>query len=177
MIGKVHLLPGTTFSDIRNKGDSKPESTAAMTLDEVERWLGHAIVGLYHLKIGIVPTVSKRIFGKLSLLVSSEKVCPPNSGFGAGPSLTSKMSSALHTKAALDRATANSPRCSFAAMPVFHCTYAFSKEKLVPRAREGGSAVLPDRPSPRSATQAENGTVHKVAIRGVHTGCTFRMLG
>ena len=58
MIGKVHLLPGTTFSDIRNKGDSKPESTAAMTLDEVERWLGHAIVGLYRLKIGMSPLVA-----------------------------------------------------------------------------------------------------------------------
>jgi putative transposase len=48
MMGKVHLLPGTTFSNVRSKGDNKPESTAAMTLDEVERWLGHAIVGVYH---------------------------------------------------------------------------------------------------------------------------------
>jgi putative transposase len=39
MMGKVHLLPGTTFSDVRCKGDNDPESTAAMTLDEVERWL------------------------------------------------------------------------------------------------------------------------------------------
>lgn len=36
MMGKVHLLPGTTFSDIRVKGDLDPEKTAAMTLDEVE---------------------------------------------------------------------------------------------------------------------------------------------
>jgi putative transposase len=48
MMGKVHLLPGTTFSNVRSKGDNKPESAAAMTLDEVERWLGHAIVGVYH---------------------------------------------------------------------------------------------------------------------------------
>ena len=48
MMGKVHLLPGTTFSDIRAKGDWKPEDTAAMTLDEIERWLAHAIVGVYH---------------------------------------------------------------------------------------------------------------------------------
>ena len=34
MMGKVHLLPGTTFSDVRAKGDSDPEKTAAMTLDE-----------------------------------------------------------------------------------------------------------------------------------------------
>ena len=48
MMGKVHLLPGTTFSDVRVKGDLDPEKTAAMTLDEVERWLGHAIAGVYH---------------------------------------------------------------------------------------------------------------------------------
>ena len=48
MMGKVHLLPGTTFSDVRAKGDLNPDKTAAMTLDEVERWLGHAIAGIYH---------------------------------------------------------------------------------------------------------------------------------
>ena len=48
MMGKVHLLPGTTFSDTRVKGDLDPEKYAAMTLDEVERWLTHAITGVYH---------------------------------------------------------------------------------------------------------------------------------
>jgi putative transposase len=48
MMGKVHLLPGTTFSDVRAKGDLDPEKSAAMTLDEVERWLTHAIAGVYH---------------------------------------------------------------------------------------------------------------------------------
>lgn len=48
MMGNVHLLPGTTFSDVRAKGDWKPEDTAALTLDEIERWLAHAIVGVYH---------------------------------------------------------------------------------------------------------------------------------
>ena len=48
MMGKVHLLPGTTFSDVRAKGDWKPEDTAALTLDEIERWFAHAIVGVYH---------------------------------------------------------------------------------------------------------------------------------
>ncbi len=59
MMGKVHLLPGTTFSNITEKGDLNPEKTAAMTLDEVERWLGHAIAGVYHRElhrgIGIPP--------------------------------------------------------------------------------------------------------------------------
>ncbi len=48
MMGKVHLLPGTTFSDVRSKGDLDPSKSAAMTLDEVERWLAHAIAGVYH---------------------------------------------------------------------------------------------------------------------------------
>jgi putative transposase len=48
VMGKVHLLPGTTFSDTRVKGDLDPEKYAAMTLDEVERWLTHAIAGVYH---------------------------------------------------------------------------------------------------------------------------------
>jgi len=48
LMGKVHLLPGTTFSNIEAKGDDNPEKTASMTLDEVQRWLGHAIAGIYH---------------------------------------------------------------------------------------------------------------------------------
>jgi len=48
VMGKVHLLPGTTFSDVRAKGDLDPEKTAAMTLEELERWLAHAIAGMYH---------------------------------------------------------------------------------------------------------------------------------
>ncbi len=48
MMGKVHLLPGTTFSSVQAKGEWDPEKTAAMTLEEIERWLAHAIVGVYH---------------------------------------------------------------------------------------------------------------------------------
>jgi putative transposase len=48
MMGKVHLLPGTTFSDVKAKGHFDSEKTAAMTLPELERWLGHAIAGVYH---------------------------------------------------------------------------------------------------------------------------------
>lgn len=59
MMGKIHLLPGTTFSDVRAKGDLDPEKTAAMTLEEVERWLGLAIAGVYHRElhrgIGMTP--------------------------------------------------------------------------------------------------------------------------
>ncbi len=48
MMGKVHLLPGTTFSDVCVKGNLDPEKSAAMTLEELERWLAHAIAGEYH---------------------------------------------------------------------------------------------------------------------------------
>jgi putative transposase len=48
MMGKVHLLPGTTFSNIAARGDVNPEKSAAMTIDELDRWLGHAIAGAYH---------------------------------------------------------------------------------------------------------------------------------
>ncbi len=62
MMGKVHLLPGTTFSDVRAKGDLNPEKSAAMTLDEVERWLTHAIAGVYHREthraLGIPPMLA-----------------------------------------------------------------------------------------------------------------------
>jgi putative transposase len=48
MMGKVHLLPGTTFSSVADKGDFDPQHSAAMTLEELERWLTTAIVGVYH---------------------------------------------------------------------------------------------------------------------------------
>lgn len=51
MMGKVHLLPGTTFSSVSEKGDWDPQTSAAMTLEEVERWLATAIVGVYHQEI------------------------------------------------------------------------------------------------------------------------------
>ena len=62
MMGEVHLLPGTTFSDTRVKGDLNPEKFAVMTLDEVERWLAHQITGIYHGKkhgtLGVPPLVA-----------------------------------------------------------------------------------------------------------------------
>jgi putative transposase len=48
MMGKAHLLPGTTFSNITAKGDLDPSRSAAMTLDEVEHWLGHAVAAYHH---------------------------------------------------------------------------------------------------------------------------------
>jgi putative transposase len=51
MMGKVHLLPGTTFSNVAVKGDYDSQKNAAVTLDELERWLVHAITGIYHREV------------------------------------------------------------------------------------------------------------------------------
>ncbi|AVA23941.1 Mu transposase C-terminal domain-containing protein [Rhizobium sp. NXC24] len=48
MMGAVHLLPGSTSSSIAKRGAYDPQKHAAMTLDELERWLALQIVGRYH---------------------------------------------------------------------------------------------------------------------------------
>jgi putative transposase len=48
MMGAVHLLPGTTFSDAKAKGAYRSEKAAALTLHELERWLALQILGVYH---------------------------------------------------------------------------------------------------------------------------------
>jgi putative transposase len=45
------LLTGTTFSDVCVKGDLDPRKYAAMTLQELERWLAHATARDYHRNI------------------------------------------------------------------------------------------------------------------------------
>lgn len=47
MVGEVHLLPGTTFSNIKAKGDYDAEGQACMTLKDFERWFAMQ-VGIYH---------------------------------------------------------------------------------------------------------------------------------
>ncbi|MBE2294547.1 MAG: transposase [Phycisphaerales bacterium] len=47
LMGKVHLLPGTTFSNIVEKGDYASEAHASLTLPEFERWLALEIAS-YH---------------------------------------------------------------------------------------------------------------------------------
>lgn len=46
-IGEVHLLPGTTFSNIKAKGDYDAEGQSCMTLKDFERWFALQ-VGIYH---------------------------------------------------------------------------------------------------------------------------------
>jgi putative transposase len=51
MMGAVHLLPGTTFSNASEKGSYDSEDRAALTLPELERWLALQIAGVYHLTV------------------------------------------------------------------------------------------------------------------------------
>lgn len=48
MMGAVHLIPGSHFSNIRERGDLDPEAEAVMTLRELETYLALEIVGSYH---------------------------------------------------------------------------------------------------------------------------------
>lgn len=45
---RIHLIPGTTFSNVAQKGDYDSEKRAVMTLKEIERWLTLEILGVYH---------------------------------------------------------------------------------------------------------------------------------
>jgi len=47
-MGEVHLLPGTTFSNVAEKGNYDSEGKAALTLGELDIWLARQIGVLYH---------------------------------------------------------------------------------------------------------------------------------
>lgn len=55
----VHTLPGTTFSNITEKGTYKAQKEASMTLKELEQWFLDFIVNVYHksehTSIGMTP--------------------------------------------------------------------------------------------------------------------------
>lgn len=48
MMGAVHLLPGSTSSNVAQRGDYDAEAAAIMTMSELEMWLVHQIAGVYH---------------------------------------------------------------------------------------------------------------------------------
>lgn len=50
MMQLVHQLPGTTFSNVAEKGDYPSEQKAVLTLKELEHWLTIAITEYYHQK-------------------------------------------------------------------------------------------------------------------------------
>ena len=48
LMRRIHELPGTTFSNIRERGDADPEATAVLTLGELERVFALEVLGPYH---------------------------------------------------------------------------------------------------------------------------------
>ncbi|MBE0491316.1 MAG: DDE-type integrase/transposase/recombinase [Sulfurospirillum sp.] len=56
---EVHTLPGTTFSNINERGNYDSEANATMTISELEQWLTEYIVNVYnktvHSGIGMTP--------------------------------------------------------------------------------------------------------------------------
>jgi len=48
LLNEVHKLPGTTFSNIDEKGDYDSEKYAQLTLSELEEWYALFITGVYH---------------------------------------------------------------------------------------------------------------------------------
>ena len=48
VMGRIHLLPGTTFSNPRERKDYPSEEKAAMTLAEFEHWLAVEVSERYH---------------------------------------------------------------------------------------------------------------------------------
>ena len=50
-MGRLHLLPGTTFSNEQELGEYDSKRHAALTLRELERYIALDIVGSYHQSI------------------------------------------------------------------------------------------------------------------------------
>ena len=51
MMGAIHLLPGSHFSNIFERGDLDAEAEAVMTLHELEIWLALEITGSFHARV------------------------------------------------------------------------------------------------------------------------------
>jgi putative transposase len=50
-MGAIHMLRGTTFSNVSKRGDYPSEARAVMTLRELERWVTIQILGKYHQQV------------------------------------------------------------------------------------------------------------------------------
>jgi len=72
LLKEIHTLPGTTFSNPRERADYDSEGKAALTLQEFEAWLTTYITKVYHQKIhaslGISPLAKYKegVFGSSS---------------------------------------------------------------------------------------------------------------
>jgi putative transposase len=68
MMQLIHSVPGTTFSNLKEKGQYNSEKKAVLTLTELERWFTIAITNYYHQKVhsGIkVPPIERYYQGIL----------------------------------------------------------------------------------------------------------------
>uniref|UniRef100_E6QNS6 Transposase n=1 Tax=mine drainage metagenome TaxID=410659 RepID=E6QNS6_9ZZZZ len=69
LMKEIHTLPGTTFSNVSERGDYDSEKSANMTLSEFETWVATFIVDVYHQRehksIGMAPIEKFRqgVFG------------------------------------------------------------------------------------------------------------------
>lgn len=58
----AHLLPGTTFSNIRERGNYDSEGKARLTLEEFRQWMTHKVCRFYHQRnhraLGLPPIVA-----------------------------------------------------------------------------------------------------------------------
>ncbi len=48
---EIHNLPGSTFSNPQKRGEYKSEEKAVFTLSELEKWIAHWIVNIYHKRV------------------------------------------------------------------------------------------------------------------------------
>lgn len=59
LLGAIHGLSGTTFSNPKKRAEYNSDAQASMTIAELEAWLGEYITGVYHQKlhsgIGVAP--------------------------------------------------------------------------------------------------------------------------
>lgn len=61
MMGAAHLLPGSTFSNIKDRGDYDSAANSSMTLDELEQWFALEITRYHterHRSLGIPPVAA-----------------------------------------------------------------------------------------------------------------------
>lgn len=74
LMGRVHLLPGTTTSNVADRGDYDSAKSATMTLAEFESWLALEIAGRYHRHphraLGISPLAAWEVALKRGLVPS-----------------------------------------------------------------------------------------------------------
>lgn len=77
---EIHTLPGTTFSNTRQKGEYDSEGKAALTLSEFEAWLTIYIVDVYHQRLHSSLGMSPQQAWNKGILGSNEQ---PGSGLPA----------------------------------------------------------------------------------------------